>query len=135
MGDNVRKTQAISGCFVSPREIHAAHRAVGETVKSVRSEFPKISGDGMVKTVAGAVAAMFTERIEALERRIAELEARPTVKYLGVYRENKAYGSGSMVTAAGGIWHANRATCDRPGSSDAWTLACKRGADGKDARR
>jgi hypothetical protein len=116
-------------------QVHPAHKVVVETVKAMRARFPKLSADGMMKHTVGAATAMCFERIERLEKRIAELEARPTVKYLGVYQQDKAYGSGSMVTASGGIWYANRATCDRPGSSDAWTLAVKRGADGKDARR
>lgn len=71
----------------------------------------------------------------ALEERIAALEARPTVKYLGVWKEGKAYVGGSMVTDKGSVWHADRATMQRPGASDDWVLAVKRGADGKDGKR
>lgn len=62
--------------------------------------------------------------------RLEALEARPAVKYLGVYQQGKAYGAGNMVTDAGSVWHADRATMARPGSSDDWTLAVKRGRDG-----
>jgi BMFP domain-containing protein YqiC len=85
------------------------------------------------------VADVFVEAppLSVLEERIANLEARPTVKYLGVWKEGKSYVSGSMVTDRGSVWHCARATMQRPGSpppNDDWVLACKRGQDGKGVR-
>ena len=75
------------------------------------------------------------ERIKALEARISELEVRPQVKYLGIWNAQKIYTIGNLVTDHGSMWHCVD-TCvgARPGSSDAWQLAVKRGSDGKDAR-
>jgi hypothetical protein len=38
-----------------------------------------------------------------------------------------------MVTWAGSLWHCDKATKNKPGTDD-WTLAAKKGRDGKDAR-
>jgi hypothetical protein len=40
---------------------------------------------------------------------------------------------GDVVTFGGSMWHCNAATEEKPGDgSAAWTLAAKRGRDGKD---
>jgi len=67
------------------------------------------------------VAQKLLERIEALE-------ARPEMKYCGVWKSDVVYGAGSFTTDSGSIFHANRASVGkRPGTSDSWTLAVKRG--------
>lgn len=67
------------------------------------------------------------KRIAELERRIAELEARPALKHMGVHTENRAYLEGSLVTRAGGLWLATAPTSDVPGNSRAWRLIVKQG--------
>lgn len=52
--------------------------------------------------------------------------------YRGVWREG-AHEPGDVVTYSGSSWHCNEATTDKPGTSPAWRLMVKRGADGKDA--
>ena len=129
-------THAVSSCLVSPREIHVAHKAVIQTVKSLRAEFPKISSDAMTKHIAGAVAAMFMERIERLEKRIIELEERPTMTYLGVYEKARQYSKGNFTTHEGSLWCCRAdVTRSQPGTDSDWQLAAKRGTNGKDARR
>lgn len=65
-------------------------------------------------------------------RNTFELEF-PVPLYRGVFSEGEAYQSGDMVTWAGSLWHCNDATLDKPGEgAKAWTLAAKRGRDGKD---
>lgn len=56
----------------------------------------------------------------------------PTTRYRGVFRDGEAYDLGDMATWGGSVWHCNGATTEQPGSSPAWTLAVKRGRDGKD---
>jgi len=57
----------------------------------------------------------------------------PATRYRGVFREGDDYDLGDMVTWSGSVWHCNRATSDKPiEGGDAWTLAVKRGRDGKD---
>lgn len=59
----------------------------------------------------------------------------PFLRYQGVYNEGKAYTSGDVVTWAGSTWTAHEPTTTKPGDgSKAWTLAVKRGRDGKDGR-
>jgi integrin beta 3 len=57
----------------------------------------------------------------------------PTVIYRNVFKEGEQYDAGDMVTWGGSLWHCDKATTAKPGTED-WTLACKRGRDGKDAK-
>ena len=71
-------------------------------------------------------------QIDALEKRIVELEARPVsgVQYGGIYDDKKAYTSGQLVTRSGGLWLAlSGSTGERPGTSPAWKLIVKSGSD------
>jgi len=73
--------------------------------------------------------------LEAIDRalapvlaRIALLEARPAVKYSGVYQAGVVYSAGSLTTRSGSLWIASRETHNQPGSDDSgWTLVVKRG--------
>jgi hypothetical protein len=85
---------------------------------------------GEVSTLMKSVA----EVLAPLVKRVQALEARPAFKYLGVWDSKTQYVRGCFVTDKGSIWHCNDMTMARPGDSPAWTLACKRGADGKDGR-
>lgn len=53
----------------------------------------------------------------------------------GIFREGTEYAKGDGVTFGGSWWIAvaEKAT-DKPGTSDQWRLAVKRGRDGKDAK-
>jgi integrin beta 3 len=57
----------------------------------------------------------------------------PTVIYRGVFNEGAEYAPGDMVTWAGSLWHCDVSTKFKPGT-ETWTLACKKGRDGKDAK-
>jgi hypothetical protein len=70
-----------------------------------------------------------------LKRRVAELEARPMMKYMGVWVDGIVYEKGQLVTLGGSIWYCNERTVTRPTTHDGtWTLAVKAGRDGKSAR-
>jgi hypothetical protein len=57
----------------------------------------------------------------------------PIALYKGVYVEGTEYEAGDMVSFGGSVWHCNEDTTDKPdGALKAWTLAVKRGRDGKD---
>ena len=60
-----------------------------------------------------------------------ELEL-PVPIYRGVYEPERAYRPGDNVTFGGSTWICQAATSTRPGEGDGWTLAVKRGRDGKD---
>jgi integrin beta 3 len=57
----------------------------------------------------------------------------PMPIYRGVHIDGKGYESCDRVTWAGSEWHCTMPTTAKPGDgSKAWTLAVKRGRDGKD---
>lgn len=55
----------------------------------------------------------------------------PTMIYRGVRQEGRQYYPGDTVTFGGSLWHCNAVTDEKPGLSDNWTLAAKKGRDGK----
>jgi hypothetical protein len=76
-------------------------------------------------------------RIKALEQKYEELEKQKSaISYEGVFDAAKSYATGQFVTFHGSLWHANVPSCGRHpgerGSEGYWTLAVKRGRDGKD---
>jgi hypothetical protein len=87
----------------------------------------------IAKMVPEIVAAGMRDQLNALKVRVAELEARPHVKYLGAWKQ-KTYSAGSLVSDGGSMWHCEKATDAQPGKSADWTLSVKRGQDGKDAK-
>jgi hypothetical protein len=52
----------------------------------------------------------------------------------GIWREGKDYAAGDGVTLGGSFFIAQAATSAKPGASDDWRLAVKRGNDGRDFR-
>jgi integrin beta 3 len=55
--------------------------------------------------------------------------------YRGVFKEGSAYERGDTVTWGGSLWHCDAETADKPGEgAKAWTLAAKRGRDGRDGK-
>lgn len=67
----------------------------------------------------------------SLAQRIERLEARPQLKYTGVYEAGRKYIEGEVTTHQGGMWVCRRSTMTKPGASDGWQLAVKSGRDGK----
>ena len=89
---------------------------------------------GVIVSVKWALGSS-RAKIDRLEARVAELEAKPALKYVGIFEEKQTYSPGEFVTCNGSVWYCRSATAGgRPGSSASWQLAVKRGADGKDAR-
>ena len=87
----------------------------------------------IVELVKRTVTPLKTE-LQALQQRLATLEAKPHVKFCGVYQSGQTYAPGDAVTHQGGLWVCKAETCGTP-SQDfvGWQLAVKRGRDGKDA--
>ncbi|MGA8121321.1 hypothetical protein [Rouxiella badensis] len=58
----------------------------------------------------------------------------PVLIYRGVFKNGDGYHPGDTVTWGGSLWHCDDETADKPGEigSKGWTLAAKRGRDGKD---
>ena len=80
----------------------------------------------IAKAVAEAVPVV-------VERQVSDQFAqRPDLEYRGVWAEGEQYRWGNWVTWGGSLWHCNATgTADRPGSSEDWTLAVKKGRDGR----
>jgi hypothetical protein len=53
----------------------------------------------------------------------------------GVWKEGTSYVPGDGVTLGGSFFIAQAETAAKPGKSDDWRLAVKRGSDGRDARQ
>ncbi|MDQ2218642.1 phage gp6-like head-tail connector protein [Enterobacter roggenkampii] len=58
----------------------------------------------------------------------------PVMIYQGVFKSGNDYLPGDTVTWGGSLWHCDEQTQDKPGEagSKGWTLAAKRGRDGRD---
>ncbi|MFK3708181.1 phage gp6-like head-tail connector protein [Klebsiella sp. NPDC088457] len=58
----------------------------------------------------------------------------PVMVYRGVFKSGDEYMPGDTVTWGGSLWHCDEQTQDKPGEtgSKGWTLAAKRGRDGRD---
>ncbi|WP_239295240.1 hypothetical protein [Caballeronia zhejiangensis] len=92
--------------------------------------------DGIARTfVAMDSERSFTVHIErASGAHETATFALPVMIYRGVYHAGETYRCGDVVTWAGSLWHCNATTDTKPDAGgDAWTLAAKRGRDGKDA--
>lgn len=74
---------------------------------------------------------------ESTQKQVRDAIARaPVPTYKGVYDKDAEYQAGDMVTQDGSVWHCNAAVAgEKPGGNEFWTLAVKRGRDGKDATR
>lgn len=94
----------------------------------------------LLTTVEGDIAANHLwamKRCLALEARLAEIEARPVLKYVGVWSASNTYMPGEIVSHGGSSWHSNiKSQGLQPGESNpaSWTLMTKRGRDGRDGK-
>lgn len=80
----------------------------------------------------GSDGRTFTLKFEQGDTRHEYELTFPVPVYCGVYKEGDAYVPGDMVTWGGSLWHCDAQTKDKPGT-DGWTLAVKKGRDGKNA--
>jgi hypothetical protein len=92
-------------------------------------------GEGVAKQVRAWLAPRDV-RLDGLEKRIAEIEARQKeFAHKGVWQSGTVYRAGNFVADSGSCWACIRDTTQRPGTPDSgWILTAKRGADGRDAR-
>ena len=80
------------------------------------------------EAVADAVVEAMKRAIKPLQDRIAKLEARPELKYGGVYAPNVTYNAGTLVTRSGSLWIALHETRATPGTDpEMWRLVVKSG--------
>lgn len=144
----VRKTKAETPAEQRSKSIELMrlmqiqHDAARQVIDANAAKRVAVNGHSNGKAAAGIprselreLVKVIAQEIAGLQKRIAALEARGSMKYEGVWDPTKAYPVGSFVTDDGSMWHANDTNISvRPGSSDCWQLAIKRGRDGKGSR-
>lgn len=128
------------------REIHAEAAAQPASAPAPAAPAPAVSAKpfsagkallDLVETMGEAIGARLRghdDRLAALERRLAQVEATKGIAYRGIWTEGTLYSRGDFATSGGSCWHANCETYSKPGESPDWTLAVKCGRDGKDLR-
>lgn len=91
--------------------------------------------DGITPTFIDAEFIGRTLRLKFDGERSCEFQLA-TPEYVGVFKEAQTYEPGDMVSWAGSTWHCDEPKGLKPGSPDSgWTLAVKKGRDGKDASK
>jgi hypothetical protein len=81
-----------------------------------------------------SLAKKHAAEIEELREQVEGLREK-SLLYLGTWSSSHTYHAGASVTHDGSLWVCRAQTKDRPGRSDAWQLAVKRGRDGRDRTR
>jgi hypothetical protein len=83
-----------------------------------------------IDELAEAVDEAIARYVEPLEKRIAELEARPTLRYCGLWEQGREYVPGEFVTCDGSVWACRCSTTGKPGVTHTdLQLAVKHGRD------
>jgi hypothetical protein len=78
--------------------------------------------DRLTETIGKFVAGV----VKPLEKRVSELEARPELRYIGVWSKDEQYVEGNCVTHDGNVFVCVAPkTKAKPGPSAAWRLAVK----------
>lgn len=85
----------------------------------------------LMAACSAVIKAYCEASCEPLRQRIAELESRPQLEYLGVYQENQQYRAQAAVTHDSQLWIARRATTKKPGGTDDWQLAIRGPSKGR----
>jgi len=115
----------IDECFKHHAE---ALKARDEQLRALEARIAEMTKDAQLTATA------FVDGSSKMRARIEALEARPALKYLGVWTPGK-YEQGHCVTLAGSVWIAKEPTSAKPGDgATSWQLAVKAGRDGKDLR-
>lgn len=101
---------------------------VGKDGDPGRDGFNLEDFDATLKDDGRTVLLSFRHGEHVVERELGI----PTMIYRGVFNEGKKYERGDTVTFGGSLWHCDEETEAKPGEGQkTWTLAAKRGRDGK----
>lgn len=111
------------------REIGPVAGKDGERGEDGRDGFSLSAFDAALMDDGRTVVLSFEQGDQSLK---VELSI-PAMIYRGVFGDGRSYERGDTVTWGGSLWHCDAPTSEKPGEgSTAWTLAAKRGRDGKD---
>jgi hypothetical protein len=78
--------------------------------------------------VDGMSEAIKVSVFDPLNARLKKLEAAPAVRYCGVWRADRTYSAGALVTRSGGLWLATCDTGQTPGDGGDFKLIVKSGS-------
>lgn len=90
----------------------------------------------VLKTALARIARLEAEVHQRAAIATARMK-RQHLRYRGVYKHGETYQPGNFATFGGSVWACTSKTADPPGgtpANPAWTLAVRRGSDGRDAR-
>ncbi len=121
-----------------PRGTYATHN--GGLWRSFQKTVGQKGWESLVAGLSGIEvtqkhAREFTLALSMSDGEVIEKEfVIPAMIYRGVFKHGETYQHGDTVTWGGSLWHCDENTADKPGEVGAkgWTLAAKRGRDGKD---
>jgi len=121
-----------------PRGSYATHN--GGLWRAYEKTYGKRGWECLVDGVAGIDIQQSEQRCFTLtvNRTSGASETKsfdvPVMIYQGVFKSGQEYLPGDTVTWGGSLWHCDEQTQDKPGEagSKGWTLAAKRGRDGRD---
>ncbi|XUA20712.1 phage gp6-like head-tail connector protein [Citrobacter sp. OP27] len=121
-----------------PRGSYATH--AGGLWRSYEKTYGMRGWECLVDGVSGIDVANADERnfTVTVTRASGAVETKtfavPTLIYRGVFKAGEVYKPGDTVTWGGSMWHCDEESADKPGEngSKGWTLATKRGRDGRD---
>jgi hypothetical protein len=82
-----------------------------------------------VEAIAPVIRNYVEARLGPTAQRVHELST-DAMKYCGVYRREKTYQRGEVVTHNGGIWFCEETSDCKPGVDGSWKLVVKSGAFG-----
>jgi hypothetical protein len=125
----IRAQQAMSDASHAVADGKAAKRLNGNG-KSTGGKHGGGLSELEIRALAKGLHGWLGPILKDIEKRLAELEARPTMTYEGTWDAERSYVRGMFVTNDGSLWHCEHpCTGVRPPTAE-WTLAVKRGRDG-----
>lgn len=127
----------------APIDIEAViERRLAEMQAKLNKRF-KAECLNMGKYLAQEFNKFCTETTAAIQKKADDLSALRDeimtrgIRYKGYWQPSQVYSPGDMVTFGGSLWHCNSDTTERPAETPdctKWTLAARKGRDGKDLR-
>jgi hypothetical protein len=84
--------------------------------------------DPVNKAMIDGCVDFVNRSLAPLRAKVAELEARPVIKFCGPWRSGAAYPKDGLIVYGGSLWIALRDTTARPNASDDFQLVVKKGS-------
>ena len=78
------------------------------------------------EAIAPVIKNFVDARLAPIEALVRDLDS-DAMRFSDVYRHNKTYKRGQVVTHNGGLWFALETTDSKPGSDGSWKLTVKSG--------